>query len=92
MGEPLKKDAPKAEPQGIRVLALTTQEGGVDVAGKVVKYISTERPDTVWAHAEVDMRLDRNLGGVVIRYVHKAVSRTVLVPLAHCQRIELVEG
>lgn len=76
----------------LRVLSVTTGDGGVDFTGLGVRtYLTT--PTTAEGKAgplgSLEMSLSKALGGVVVRYTYKNEPRRYLVPMAHLRRIEL---
>lgn len=92
MAEPVKKEVQWNPTRAVvRISKLTTGDGGVEIAGKVMTHFDAERPGGPWAHAAIEMELDRSLGGVVIRYEAKGLRHTVLVPMGHIRRIEWTE-
>jgi hypothetical protein len=95
MGEPAKA-LPLKLSEKPRVLSVYFQEGGVDLYPfGAQKSMQVKRPEGrakgVGFEAPVEMELDRQLGGVTIRYVTEGKPRFYLVPLAHCRQVELAE-
>lgn len=90
MAEAVK--ALRPNPERLRVTQLTLAHGGVNIGGKQLTYLTESPPASVHSAPSVTMELDRMLGGVVIRFESpKGKPRRKLIPMAHCQDIELAE-
>jgi hypothetical protein len=92
MGEPVLEDdkRPVGRPKKQVVSALATKEGGLDLGHHGVK---THLPGAMMG---VEMELATGVGGVLVRFPHRApdgkvTKRTLLVPFGHLRQIELAE-
>lgn len=79
-----------------KVLAMTFGEAGVHFAGfdqRASLRAPTEEEKKLAKSpiSTLEMELDRQLGGVVVRYKFQNLPHTVLVPLAHVRKVELAE-
>jgi hypothetical protein len=85
---------PQLKDERPRVLSMRFQEGGVQLLPYPVQSVLPPGNGGGFAGQAIpglEMRLDTQMGGVMVRYSAAHHTKFVLVPMAHIKQLELAE-